>query len=306
MRIAYAPELVEETVLLAERTASPHDARAFRHERNGIYEQPAVEQREAGFRALHLRWFVRLGLHVPIEQVIDDSPAISARLVDARVLRALTRRDEGADLIDQVLPGAAPLLVIRLRPMTLLDREGLQPLLRHELTHVADMLDPSFGYERSLPGVDGGPSADNILRDRYRVLWDATIDGRLVKAGTLGERARDARLREFAATFAMLGDDLPNAFAAWFDQARPTHRALVEFAQAPRTSDNTPVAGTGRCPLCRFPVASLDERPERLSSHAQAMIRADHQNWRIEMGLCPQCLDLYEARYEETIAVARC
>jgi hypothetical protein len=59
-------------------------------------------------------------------------------------------------------------------------------------------------------------------------------------------------------------------------------------------------AHTGRCPLCRFPTAALDPRPERLSAATLAAIHDHHPSWDIEQGLCPQCLDLYEARYGET------
>ena len=304
MQMTYAPDLVEEAVLLAERTAPADAARTFRRERNRVYEVVDPEGREAGFRALHLRWFARLTLHRTIEETVNECVEITHRLAEARVLRALTRQEESADLLDRVGSEDAdprPLLVIRLRPTTLLDRNGLQTLLRHELMHVADMLDPAFGYERSLPGSDDGPSGDNILRDRYRVLWDATIDGRLMRAGKISGCVRDARYREFIATFAMLDERTPDIFAEWFDSVRPTHRALVEFARSPRDSGGTFVTNSGRCPLCRFPVASLDGRPGRLSAPAQAMIRAEHPGWRIELGLCPQCLDLYEARYEETV-----
>jgi len=124
-------------------------------------------------------------------------------------------------------------LVLRLCAETLLEPVTLSALLRHELGHVADMLDPSFGYERALPESDAGPATANLLRDRYRVLWDVTIDGRLARAGLAGARERAARWREFAATFAMLGEGCRSAFEEWFHLARPRHAALVQFAQAP-------------------------------------------------------------------------
>ena len=178
--------------------------------------------------------------------------------------------------------------------------------------HVADMLDPSFGYERALPASDDGPSRDNIQRDRYRVLWDVTIDGRLACAGghprgvrtshvapaDHGDPTPDARWQEFAATFSMLGDDCRRAFDAWFDNGHPTHAALAAFAVAPGGSETA--GDSGRCPLCRFPVVVLDPRPERLAAATIAAIRDHHPSWEIEQGLCPQCLDLYEARYGET------
>ena len=308
--IFYAPDLVEEAVLLAERTLPAPDARTFRRDRDRLYGLPDADRREADFRALHLKWFARLGLHQVIEQTVASRVDILDHVTGCRVSRALTQRDEGADLVDPS-PAIAragdviPALALRLRPPALLDPAALATFLAHELTHVADMLDPAFTYERALPPSDDGPSGDNILRDRYRVLWDVTIDGRLARSGVADPRARDIRRREFATTFAMLGDDGPRVFDDWFDRIQPTHPALVAFAQEPNGHASTNPADSGRCSLCRFPVAALDGHAERLSAAAQAILRADFPAWRPEQGLCAQCLDLYEARYDETADVPR-
>ena len=306
--IAYAPDLVEEAVLLAEATLGATAARAFRRERNTLYECPDVDLREAEFRALHMRWFARIGLHRVIEQTMAGRADIVERVSACRVSRALMRRDEGADLLDPSpatfhAGDARPILALRLRPALLQEPVSLAAFLAHELTHVADMLDPAFGYERTLPPSEDGPSADNILRDRYRVLWDVTIDGRLARSSGQDARARDIRRREFFSAFGMLGDAGPRLFEEWFDRVQPTHQALVAFAQAPNGRDSTNPADSGRCPLCHFPVAALDPHPDRLSAAAEAILRADFPGWRPEQGLCAQCLDLYEARYEETVKV---
>jgi hypothetical protein len=307
MRLTYDPGLVEEAVLLSERTAPRDAARAFRRERDRVYDITDPDEREAAFQALHLRWFAGLQLPDVVESLVAERADIVERLEEGRVLRAVTRHEEGADLVDHVTSGEGdrrPILVLRLRPATLFEPEALRALIRHELMHVADMLDPAFGYERALPASDDGPSRDNIQRDRYRVLWDVTIDGRLARAGgdPCGVRhhdpTRDFRWQEFAATFSMLGDDCRKAFDEWFDSGHPTHAELVAFALAPTGFETT--GDSGRCPLCRFPVASLDARPDRLSPVTVAAIGEQHPSWDLEQGLCSQCLDLYEARYGET------
>lgn len=232
IRLTYDPELVEEAVLLAEATAPRADVRAFRQERNRIYDVADADEREACFRSLHLRWFGRLGLNRIIEQALTERPHIARRLPAGRVVRAVARSEEGADLVDQLIPGELdprPMLVLRVRPAALGEPDTLRDLLRHELMHVADMLDPFFGYQRTLPSSDNGPLHDNILRDRYRVLWDVTIDGRLVRAGMANDRARAVRWKEFATTFAMLGARCCDAFEDWFERRQPTHQALVAF-----------------------------------------------------------------------------
>jgi hypothetical protein len=298
----YAPDLAEEVVLLAERTVPGGTIRGFRQERNAVYGIADPERRDAAFRDAHFRWFVRLGLHRPVEEAIEERSELAGRVAQVRVLRALRRQEEGADLFDRVVPDPAgrrqPLLALRLRPTLFLEPEPLRALLRHELMHVADMLDPGFGYERSLPPSDDGPSADNIVRDRYRVLWDVTIDGRLTRAGLAHPDARAARRREFAATFSMLGDRAGRLFDEWFDRAVPTHQAVAAFAVGPPAPiGNEHSGGTGRCPLCRFPVATLDPHPERLTAEARSQIESEYPSWSIDLGLCPQCLDLYEAQH---------
>jgi hypothetical protein len=232
--LAYASELVEEAVLLSERTLSAADRRAFRRDRDRIYEIADVEERDRRFRILHRDWFVRLDLGRAIEDSVSEPLGQSGRLRHGRVVYAISPRDEGADLVDHVNAAGdtEPLLVIRLRPATLMDAFAVATLLRHELTHVADMLDPVFGYQRTLPPRDEGPSADTIVRDRYRVLWDVTIDGRLARSGH-GTIARATRWAEFAATFPMLGEQSRELFDRWFTLEHPTHAALAAFACDP-------------------------------------------------------------------------
>ena len=299
MRVTYADDVVEEAVLLAERSAASATVQQFRRARNNVYQIADGDQREAAFRDLHRAWFVRFRLHRAVERALAERARLSGRLGLCRVLRAMRPQDEVADLFDRAVPAREadrrPLLVIRLQPSRLLDAVSLRDLLRHELTHVSDMLDPAFGYRRELPASDGGPSADNVVRKRYRVLWDVTIDGRLDREGSAPPHARELRAREFAEAFPMLGARCTEQFAYWFERAQPTHDDLVEFVMHP-PAESQGLHG-GRCPLCRFPVASLDRAPERLSPDARQRIEREYPGWDLSQGLCTQCLDLYEAQH---------
>ncbi len=234
--LSIAPDLMEEAVLLAERGAEPGVRRAFRRERDRIYEVTDPEVREAQFHALHLQWFARFGLLADVEEAVNEHPELARRLAGGRIVRAMARREEGADLIDPAARDAVdprPLLVLRLRPESLVAPDTLHGLLRHELLHVADMIDPAFGYERTLPPSDDGPSADNIRRDRYRVVWDVTIDGRLAREGLAHAGVCHARWDEFSATFGMLGDQCRRTFERWWHESHPTHAGLAALATAP-------------------------------------------------------------------------
>ncbi len=66
--------------------------------------------------------------------------------------------------------------------------------------------------------------------------------------------------------------------AAWFER--------LDLAAAARS----------RCPLCGFPSARFEPRPEDLPRAVRDAIRADFPGWIEADGLCPQCADLYRAR----------
>jgi hypothetical protein len=205
-------------------------------------------------------------------------------------------RDEGADLHDS--RGTAPTLAVKLTPGSLLDFDRIAPLLRSELLHVEDMLDPEFGYERELPSFEIDPVFEKLLRDRYRVLWDASVDGRLAGRGWLPEGGEARRRREFLAAFSMLGTDVEKEFERFFDGRRPTHGELLSFARSVEGR------GAGRCPLCRFPTARLRGDEEPLDDQVVEAIRSDFPDFRPSKGICVQCADLYEARTVPVISPA--
>ncbi|MFO0983333.1 MAG: hypothetical protein U1E76_16630 [Planctomycetota bacterium] len=76
---------------------------------------------------------------------------------------------EGADLL--VATGADRAaakrsVLIRLRAATLVEQPCLLPFLRHELYHIADMLDPGFGYDPALPD-ELDPARINLVLARF-------------------------------------------------------------------------------------------------------------------------------------------
>lgn len=228
--VSYDARLVEESVLRAEtRLAAPERA-AFRSERDRLYEVGPAEEREARFEELHGRWFIQLGLDGPLHRALKEQPALQERTRACRVLRARGRADQAADLANEA-GSQVPTLLIHLCSESLLDGTGLERFLRRELAHAGDMLDPAFGYRRELPAHD--PVLGTLLRQRYRVVWDASIDGRLVRRGLLEGSVRDARFAEFAQTFPMLGPRAESTFTAWFEGENTTHGAIVDFVLGP-------------------------------------------------------------------------
>ena len=164
------------------------------------------------------------------------------------VAYAASAREEGAELF---VAERRRSVAIRLAPATLLGPERLLELLRHELLHVADMLDPRFAYEPWFPSLDAGPAHRELLKDRYRVLWDAYIDGRLSRVGRAPAGIRAVRLSEFRRAFPMLGERAEAEFERFFSAVSLRHAELMAFAVDPEN-------GRGCCPLCRFPTHAFE------------------------------------------------
>jgi hypothetical protein len=297
--IRYDARLVEEAVLQAVRGLPQPEQNRFHSRREGLYLHEDPDEREAGFEALHGEWFVCLGLDRPLHRALAERPVVMSGVSECRVSPARSRHEEMADLLGREAAGVQPVLAVRLLPASLQDKEALLGLLRHEILHVADMLDPAFGYARHLPDSEEGPSYDNILRDRYRAVWATTIDGRLLGQGLCPETVREKRRRDFARSFGPLGDRADAGFESWFTKPHPTHAAIVKYIQDPGGAGGAAATALGgRCPLCRFPSA-LDPHPERLSPGALREIENDRPSWSPAQGLCAQCADLYLARAAE-------
>ncbi len=315
-RVDLEPRLVEESVLLAVESIPRENRRRFRRQRDLIYELQNDEEKESRFRDLHSRWFVLLKLPAMLYEMLAEQPLLARGTSRCLVLPAVTAQEEGADLHEnrQGGPGpseAGPVLVIRLRPATLLEPERLMTLLRHELYHAADMVDPSFGYTRSVPAMDAGPAYENLVRDRYRILWNTTIDGRLAARGHLSAEGVESSRGAFLAAFAMLGEAAQEQFRRLFEGGRPRHEDLWSFAAHPggegsEALSGRPVMGSrpSRCPLCRFPTTSFQSAPECMPGDVLAEIGRDFPSWSPPQGLCVQCAGLYEAHVSSTATVA--
>lgn len=272
--IEYEPALLEHAVLCGVRAAGAE--RGFLRERTPLYEIAGADAREAAFAELHARWFARLGLHAPLERALAEHPTVAAGCSRGVAVRAADRRDEMADLVGQ--SAARPALVVRITPETLGDPARALPLLRREVLHAADMLDPRFGQ----PAAAGGPAAalDGAVRDRYRVAWDATVDGRLVRAGHLPESAARERWREFERAYPELGGDARAVFERLLAGGRSTHAELLALARGARRL----------CALCGFPAGAAAAPPPAVVRAIAAAFPA----WDPARGpVCARCTEIY-------------
>ena len=297
--LRFDPSLVEETVFLAMRE-HPLSA-AFQKLRDELYRLDDSEERDRAFRQFHGTWFSQLNLAAPIERALDEQAGLVSLVNCCIVARSPTRREEGVELFvnsEEKIAQDQRVVRLLLRPESILVPTSLLTFLRHELLHIVDMLDPHFGYEPHLPPTAGGPTHEGLVKNRYRILWDATIDGRLVRRGWLPVATRAQHLLSFARAFPMLGAEVDQALEHFFAGGPHTHAELMTFACTPTGTELDAQTSVGRkCLLCGFSTYAFEPDPNLLPAEVIRQITADFPYWRPDTGLCTQCADLYRAHH---------
>jgi len=294
MNFHFEPRLTEDAVgaALARR---PMLAARYRADVESLYDDVPLNERETAFARLHAQWFESLELDRPLRAIFEEFPSVVAAVRDVVVARADRRRDEGA-----VLAPRTARLGLRLAPARFTSDDALSRLMCHELTHVGDMLDPAFGYPDHPPS--GATAGENLIRDRYRLLWDLSVDGRLARAKKPSIADETMRRAELDALYYSLPGAARSAiFARLWGAPDVTHdrlwrmasdvRALLAFAGAPgaASAPGGPLPGA-RCPLCTFPTYAWSPP---LDAHIVPMLQRDFPNWLPEEGVCDRCAELY-------------
>jgi hypothetical protein len=299
--IHYDPRLMEDALFHAQRQGQV--SAPYQQQRNRVYEIPDPDERDRLFDELNRVWFIRLKLDRVIACALKEQPLILRHIANCFVAAAAQAKGEGAELFIAADPAIAPTvrrtLRILIRPESLLRQETLTQFLRHELMHIADMLDPVFAYEPALPVTEGGPIYDTLITNRYRVLWDVTIDGRMTRHGWYDPGIRERDFRDFLVAFPMLGESASEVFQVFFDAIQPRHSELAAFALKPRATVGhhaEKIAAGTHCALCRFPTHSFEPAPQSLAADILTEIHKDFPQWSPAQGLCLQCADLYRAR----------
>jgi hypothetical protein len=275
--LAYDPALVEEVVHLYARS----DGRRWREYRRRIDPLYEREDRAEAITEAAQTLFRDWELGRPC----DEAGTLACGAAQLLVGRCLRPGDEGADL----LVGEERTVLLRLSAERFLDPDFLRIYVRHEMRHIADMLDPSFGYEPDL-GIRGRTRAETeLVRMRYRVLWDLAIDR--VETSPMPAEARRA---QFESAFVAMDEEQCTRLAEYFaEPARRTHGNLTAAARDPWSflgvaRSRAPQAGQP-CPLCGFPTYDWEGDPPR------EPILADFPAWEPSHGACRQCADIYRA-----------
>lgn len=316
MRIEYEPELLEESVFRAlhcgEFALKPLAAEYHRRA-EPLYAMPEGHSRDAAFQKLQTEMFEKAGLQRPIDEVFACFPHILKKVERAVFISAQQRREEEAELFGGT--GQPFSIVTRLCVNTLINSAAFDKFAYHEFSRIDDMLNDIFGYMRKAEIGGENRVQQDIVRDRFRELWDILIDARLARVGrpiTQDESCHRSRFtRLFGSSeitqqiFAKLWTlDLPDA---------PRHQALLRASEAPQTLcdfvgiDHVIQEAEMRrfanlCPICNCATREWEPNAELLPQSVIARIKSRKPEWFPAKGVCRQCVEFFN----EAVPVREC
>jgi hypothetical protein len=306
MQLRYDEDLVEAAVFLCasgRRSGVPAlQIARFQREREKPYAIPDPDERNAAFFKLHLEWFREWGLETVLASSLKEFPLLLQRLNLLAVRKTLGKSDEGAELY--VNEAGQRTGILALRPERFAQDAALRDYLRHEFTHLHDMVDPGFGYSPVLELPALNAAQQRLARERYRLLWDITIDGRLTAFGHTPLAARDKHAAAFARGYSFWpAEKLIETFEALWGNHTPRHADFLALIADPRglREAHRPAPGAS-CPLCDFPTFDW-VTGDSLVPQLAARIAAEFPAWLPEQGLCGRCHEVYAAAADTRMQV---
>lgn len=296
--VQYHPELIEQAVWLAVRRDATIEHELHRAV-DPLYELPHGEEREAAFQRTFVAWFTRLRLDRILEEALTHFPRIVEQVGKAVVRAAPRRKSEGAELFMRDDAGATRrTLAVQVCPESLVDPEHVRDRMLRELQHVEDMLDEAFGYVSE--SIDGLLPQQQVVRDRYSMLWSIRVEAALRRRGLLS-RSHESRLRgQFERAFRVAGvPPPPEPFGSVWNQACVRHAQLLAWARNPRewlrqANDATSSRALGEpCPTCRFPTFDWLDRAGCWNADLVSSVQQSSPAWTPNDGICRQCAEIF-------------
>jgi len=299
MHLGYDDDFIEEAVRLCAtgrcKGVSSFQIARFNREREKLYDILDPDERNAAFFRLHLEWFREWGLEVVLTKPLAEFSLLSNALKVLAFRKSRGKNDDGAELYVNEAGDRSG--VVAMRPERLAREGQLGAFLRHEFTHLHDMVNPAFGYLPELPMSGSFMSQHHVARERYRLLWSISIDGRLTRERRDTIATRSQRQAELAEVFALWPEaQQQKVFEALWKDPVPTHQMLVDLACDPRQllANAGPRPGAP-CPLCGFPTFAWAE-PNGFSNDIEHAIKAEFPDWTAPQGACVRCLTVFRAR----------
>lgn len=305
--LEYSPTLIEEAVM---RFISDREEEiVFRDERNALYHIEDSERRETAFQDFHLSWFAKLALETPLLESICSYPHIISKVDRVAIVQAPSKKKEGAELFRRNSKLYSndeknTSILITLTPEQFCESAKLLDYLRHELQHIEDMLNPDFGYKINSSNPKVSSLIDSLFLQRYSVLWDLTVDGRLSNKEWQTSLSKEKHFEKFQQTFQLPFGESSRLFDYFFDNPNPTHEKLEDFAVDPlgwlQDRRSAKDASKGNCSLCTFSSTDLITYPEKFPEEIIELIQKENPDWKLSDPVCSHCIDNYESRFTLT------
>ena len=327
MDIRFQPALLQEVidsfVEKTEREGDPSYYKEFHELADPIYEKYSLDDREAEFKKLYQYLFGIWGFSDIIRDAFNEFPTLKAKVGIVLIKGVLKEDQEGVDILrkwrtvkqdmarkfeEQGLKGMG----IKLIPRRFYD-PALTRYCRHELMHIADMLDEKFQYDPDTK-VGQNPGEETLILHRYRVLWCLNLDSRLVRAGKDPMLGREDRFKEFRSWYRKIpAAQIKSVFEGLWQTDYLTHSELIEMAtdtvrvieravdvegsDLPAVQNKVMLMPGFPCPLCLFPTYSwVEDMDTKIETYVLDFIRENHPGWDIEYGACDRCVEVYKLR----------
>ena len=305
--LEYSPSLIEEAVM--RFISGRKEEIVFRDERNALYDIRDSERRETAFQDFHLSLFAKLALETPLVESLCSYPHIISKVDRVAIVQAPSKKNEGAELFrknDKLYSNDEKntSILITLTPEQFCKPDRLLDYLRHELQHIEDLLNPCFGYKLNSSNPNVSSLIDSLFLQRYSILWDLTVDGRLSNKNLPTLLSKEAHFEKFQQTFQLPPSESSRLFDYFFNNPNPKHEKLEDFAADPfgwlQDRKNIKDASKGNCSLCTFSSTDLSTDTEQLSEEIIELIQAENPYWKFSDPICGQCIDIYESRFTVT------
>jgi hypothetical protein len=297
MELRYDEDFVEAAAFLCtsgrRKGVSTLQIARFHRERERLYSILDPDDRNTAFFRLHLEWFREWGLEEVLTGLVKEFPLLTRMLSVLVVRKTRGKNDDGAELYVNEARQRSAIVAL---PPDFFERDvTLRNYLRHEFTHLSDMLRPDFGYlpTLDLPGLNS--AQQRLARERYRLIWDITIDGRLSAAGHVPMATCEQHRAAFFRGYSFWPEARrTDTFDALWQNGSPAHAQFLALIADPRglRESHGPAPGAS-CPLCGFPTFAWVS-DGAVTTEIARTIAAQFPDWTTEQSLCTRCLETYE------------
>jgi hypothetical protein len=294
--------LVEKTVHL-ELQRRIEMEQLYHQRADFVYEEYDVSERQQEFQKLDWSFFCQLRIPERIAAQVEKFPIIGAQVKRIAVCLAAQKRDQTADLF---FNGDVKHVLVSICPETLANWDLGRKHVLHELMYVADMLDPSFAYEKRKLGTC--PSDEEIIRQRFALLWQIYIGGRLEQRDETPVLSLAEYEREFNRLFRRIPiDQHGKLLEKLWSGNHVTYKHLVGFARdlselarwggvsmGMTSEHNSSLSRSSFCPICHCRMYRAAQFDEGSNSIVVDRIQREFPNWSPDQGICERCVEYCE------------